>query len=917
MDQFDHYRYNYFLSSDNVILFGEKELHLPDQMVHEEHLYLPDGIHLTFGEGPSPITSKDSWIIGSLSETDFTTIPDPGTWKRRWYDEWHASCLAMNGNLSGIMGGTDDLWTATQSAPAAIALMGEYHPTDGIYDQPCLFSSEIRSSDPTSGAYAGFLGGMMEDTTGHVQAIYIDPSQGAGVLQGRFSGSFQPETENWYGAGTLFPTQMETSISIPLDMMDPNLDYGVMGAWLGGDFGTADSKLDIDMGWGHTLSLRDHDGWGIYQLKFGYDSFFSNPLRATVWTGRLGGRGEFGSFQDTTGNPRPDMGIWLTDPFTGRLDGDLLSASYRGRFLSATKYGEISGDLIGTPDTALQSWQGVASGHWRKTYDLLFNGMLEGEHRRTVEETYGHWDDGTGGSYYDYGYESGIDAGWSFHYDAPSDTTTHVAYHPDGTTFQWTESVTGVTFTEGTYSGSIYDNVRNGPGGVIVEPDPDPHYYLGAHNWHDGHLGGLEDLWNPGGWADVNVGARFRLIGEYDGQPHPGTTPLAVFTMDLGSFNPYDGSPTIWDQATDLQNGGYFAYGAGRSLTDHTVEADILGIYVDPSGNAGFLKGGLTGNLDSRSEMWEGQGGLIPVALPGVTGYDAAQLSPEGMLEETYIENPVSPVLTEDVHLRQLSSRHARLWGQHWGIRSSIYGGTYNSFAGQEWHVGFYMDDGNLKREGYLVSSAETPETTGTWSNGLLSGKGAASWVHWNEAVTGVSGGAVKGTFDPTNFTWQAAAIWASMDTGKFMDMVRNGNTATLEGLNISCVEIGKADLMGSQSFSTGQMDLHMQDLTFFSYSTGAKPRIWATDQITGTYSGTPNPGLTIPLSGTNYNNAANLSADFHLEKWDPLYNQWGGNIENGIGQVGGHSISFRGGAAGNIDSATSSLSGTGSGTAQ
>jgi len=918
-EEFDaHYRYDYFVADDGRILFGEKNFHEFDQPEEPEEIYLPDGTRLIISEGPLPMITTQQWTVGSLSETAFTTFPETGDWERRWYEEWETNSLAKSGLLSGILGGTADLWSSSQSAPAAITLMGKHEFTGGTAGKPSLFGVEIASSEITTGAYRGYLGGIMEEgIAGGIHALYVDPSQNAGILRGNFSGSSQHETGIWEASGYLYPLAMETGTGIPPDalLLEENVDRGIVGAWLGGDFGSQGTEIQMDMGWGSTLSLKNHSDWGVYRIHSGFDGFYSNPTASSSWTATMGGWAEFGAYEDQAAGSVPDMGIWLTAPMNGTLQNGLLSASYAGKFLSSTKYGELFGDLIGGQDESLNGWQAVASGYWKKIQDLKFNGSLGGEGLTMVEENHGHWDNGMG-SYYDYGYQTGINAGWSFEYDAASNISTHVAYHPDGTTSTWIDASGAMSFIEGTYSGSIYDNVRVGPGGITVEPEPDPSYHLGYNGHVEGLLGGLEDLWNPDAWSDQNKGASLRFIGEFDEGPYFGYIPTSVFSQVIKTHNPYDQTPTIWDQGTNSRNGGYFAYAAGRSLADHTLEANILGIYVDAEGNGGFVKGFLNGVSYPKPEMWEGEGGLFPIALPGVTGYDAALLHSSGILTETFMDSWVTPVLTDDIHLKYVRSQSVRLSDEHWGVRSSLYGGTYNAFAGDNWGFGFSADEMDLTRRGYLFSSTDIPETAGSWSNGLISGKGVASWVNWSDAVTGVSAGDLKGTFNPTNFTWQAAALWASLDTAKFMDMVRSGQTDVLNKLNIPCVEIGRANLVGSQSFTGGNMNVNMQNVTFFSYSTGARPRIWATDQVTGGYSGGPIPGLAVPLSGANYNNAANLNANFLLERWDTMNGKWGARIENGTGQVGSHTVQFGGGAAGTIDSGTS-FSGTGSGTAR
>jgi hypothetical protein len=182
----------------------------------------------------------------------------------------------------------------------------------------------------------------------------------------------------------------------------------------------------------------------------------------------------------------------------------------------------------------------------------------------------------------------------------------------------------------------------------------------------------------------------------------------------------------------------------------------------------------------------------------------------------------------------------------------------------------------------------------------------ATAWVNWDKAVTGVVGLRLKGTFNPNDVTWQKAYL----ETRQFLKMVNGSNpndVQRLKELNIPCIQVGQADLVSDQSRKDG-LSVSMKDTKFFAYSTGHAPKIWATGNVTGTYSGTPQIGQSVLLK------APGLRADFVLQNWNNNQNdKWGANV-NGDGRVGGHSIQFNGAAAGTIDPSTT-FSGTGSGT--
>ncbi|GAG07816.1 unnamed protein product, partial [marine sediment metagenome] len=157
--------------------------------------------------------------------------------------------------------------------------------------------------------------------------------------------------------------------------------------------------------------------------------------------------------------------------------------------------------------------------------------------------------------------------------------------------------------------------------------------------------------------------------------------------------------------------------------------------------------------------------------------------------------------------------------------------------------------------------------------------------------------------------TWQAIAVGGMVETTKFLEMAgTESGSAELNAVNIPCIEIGKATLTGSSS----KLDVHMNDVTFFAYSIGDDPRIWATNDVGGTYSSIPETGHTVNLSG------GGLNADFETNTWDS--GNWGANVSgsgtySGTGTMNGSSIQMNGGAAGTYTDG--SFTGTGAGVAR
>jgi hypothetical protein len=947
-----HYNYEYFQSQSSEILYGENDMHDEVDGTSWTVVYVPTGEYYGFMSDPPVRTNEGTWTIGDLATSDFTTLPDPPIpdgdsgytstgWEREWYEQTASNALKSSGSMTGILGGTDDLWTASEKKPATMTLMGKYVPSD---TKPSLFGLEIEQSlHPSGGAYSGFLGGIFPQTEGLLSALYISNvtgSNNAGILLGDYSGTHYPPLEMWEANGSIYPVQKAAGISITPYDLAYYVDKGIFAAWVYGDYGYANSFLE-GFGWGKTYSIRGYDGWGVFGLLMGYDNHFSNPSGSTDWTAKAAGWAEFGTHPVGEGWEY-DMGRWLVS-VSGAVDmsTSMNQADFSGKFLTLTKYGDMAGKTIGTYDSAALDWQAVAGGYWQNSQKLYFNGVLDGRIARLVAQQQGSWLDESG-SYYYYSYYPDLNSGWSTYYDASSmsKTKTHVNYLSDGTLETWTDEDGSLSFSKGTWSGSLLEDylISGGPGDV----SPSAVFYnLDQRGWASSLMGGLDNLWS----SSASSPARIRLLGEYDESWDANGAP-PVFSLKIHSYNPYDGSVTIWNQTDNSQNGAYYGYVGGRGLSYHGLEGSILAVYLDKDGNAGFLKGAFQGNAYPGLDAWEAGGSLFPMEIVSGTGYNAADLYPYSKLFTILEQGPMDShgkftnssgveFPDTDIHWLSYEKERAYIWSddQSWrlGVTSVLHGGTYSGTPSDYWGREYdYEDDSHSHR--WIGFIGSTPEAPGSWTNGLISGKGHEAWVNWDAAVTGVSGTELKGTFDPVLQTWQTSSLWAWMDTTTFMNLAATDAGRTkLTALNIPCAEIGKTTLAQtndpeSPNYTVNSLrGVHMNDVTFFAYSTGGNPRIWATNDVGGNYIGTPSvTGSAVPLTGNH-----GVSADFAVKRWDGSGGNWGANVTGGGtytggGTMSGMTIDMKGAAAGKIDNTSipspsnpGSFSGTGSGVAK
>lgn len=947
------YDYEYFVSEgDSVLRYGEREEDVYGGSEVEE-IFLPEGTQIRVDYNHIETITVGTWTVGSKSPGYFTTLPDPPPgatfWERHDYEEWVSDAIAVNGAVGGSMDITGDLWSATESSPAGLTLMGTYGYTDRNPDQPFVFDTDIQASEITNGAYKGCLGGVMDEmdgVAGGVYAVYVNPSQGAGVIDPAFAGATSPGGL-WEATGAIYPIEKVSKIGFGPDLLDSNLQYGWIGGFLAGDFGSENSWVWSDWLWGTTYSITGHDDWGAFGFNGVFDNALENPAAGT-WSARASGYAQFGEHVTSTGTA-PDTGIWLTDSMNGTLTNDILYAPFTGKGLTFSRYLDISGKIIGVvaPNVTHETyigWMVQGGGYWENGQALQFNGILEADQFSMVESYHGTWYES--GNSYDYDYLTGTNSGWSW--KTVDGTETHISYNPDGTKEAWAEDSSGNL----TYWEDVWDNTEPGSGRVAMLSDAPsgadpvetgPNYQFRDSGDLEDFMGGLSDLWAAGAATPAST----VFIGEYDWWSEFGPHTPRVFYGDIHSYNPYDDTYTIWDQTDISQNGAYWGVMAGRTYGNGgVVEAGILGVYLDKGGNAGMVKGTLNGDLYADTEMWDGTGSMFPMELLHDTGLSLANFDPA---IADYLHVPPEEWAAIDSHgqfvnespLEFYGDIHARDWrssrislyqpGGSWlfNTRASLYGGTYSGTPSPYWYVPWYSDDGTVIKRAVTLSSPDSPDTMGSWSDGKIDAKGFGSWVHWDIGLTGVSGSELKGTFDPNKSTWQAAALWAGMDTGTFVSLtLTEAGRDKLRQLNIPYMNVGMADLSSGVvpvSLPGGTMKVDMPNTTFYAFYDGSRPRIWATNGVTGTYTGTPASieavgdasAWSVPLTGSNYTKASGLIADFKVQRWEGTGGNWGARIQNGVGTVNDHNIVFRGEAAGGIDTGGSgTFSGTASGTA-
>ncbi len=411
--------------------------------------------------------------------------------------------------------------------------------------------------------------------------------------------------------------------------------------------------------------------------------------------------------------------------------------------------------------------------------------------------------------------------------------------------------------------------------------------------------------------ATQNSPATMQLTGTYSAGS---SLPHIWFQQDVFSNNTGNGTKTTFD------GGAYRGFIGGTEISNAS-EAAFLGLFIDPSGNTGFLKGNVTGTTTGSSLSMNG--GLYPVRIGTST------ISPADFYNaiSTSVFSVNGPSFTNDVlniNVVSGAGQTMNINGQNdWGISQILLNGTYTDSVNDSWSLSL----SNSSDTGQFNADLQGNK----WSQNKVNAAGSGYWVDASTAspLTGIYIGETIGTFNPADHTWQAVSSGILLETNRLLQMASTANGRnSLQQLNIPAFEVGRTSLSGSliegQSGSFDHVSVFMNDVVFLAPSTGQKPGIWATNAVSGQYDFTH--GFITPANITGADsviaitNGGNISADFQFKNWNTANNTWTAGVNNGTGNLSGGSysgpVNFNGVAAGTRTGINSgSFTGTGAGT--
>jgi hypothetical protein len=154
--------------------------------------------------------------------------------------------------------------------------------------------------------------------------------------------------------------------------------------------------------------------------------------------------GYVSSWKSSTNHVGPgDVGYWLANVTGSNGSDNTLAGTLSGRFITPTKMGEMTGDMLGNYDTATNTWQARSLGEWGGT-PLTFMSNVSLEGRKTTLARAGAYSY-SGGGYYSYIYD--IDNKYgnkTYQQSVSSPSRTSTTYNGDGTTLTENYNSTGV-----------------------------------------------------------------------------------------------------------------------------------------------------------------------------------------------------------------------------------------------------------------------------------------------------------------------------------------------------------------------------------------------------------------------------------------------------------------------------------------
>ncbi len=758
------------------------------------------------------------------------------------------NCLYINDNgyeeHVGDEWGLIGAWTAPWNAPAAIKVAGAYGMDYADYFESSapnalLLSSPVGSRpDPANslwneplfqdgdffGAVAGRLlshvdpeNGVWERTAnGALAAIYVKNGK-AGLLS-----TFTPGGSEGGLTGGFYPYPVENGIEYGYWSLDGTLTATPMETRTTlSAFTLQETEYDIRAGYGN-------DSGSLIRGLGGIDAFYFSA---------------YDSEREATFNlPWGVFAFWIEDGYQDHGSGTGSSHPFDGKAIKTGGGSTESGFWIGKVNSPV--WTSIGEGNGEIT------GVTSGDYM-TMDQI------GTfSGPFYGlYNEESDGDGGFSGGWIGEGVGTF------SGQMLAFSSAIDGSTFK----------TVVSGYG-ESVNLQQDQYYFSGI-------MGGLSLNLFASGTSPIKF---LGLLGNKE----VGSLPTVPFVAASAIFSHIPVTSTF--------TGYYEGFAGVAADSANVVSGGIMALYQQGYGYGGILySDDIAGTYAPEIGSWKAQGDI-----------NAYQMS--GYLSSSTIN---TLAYTNNSQTSQTTIQHFP--GESWGIWHRVFGGFDDTSAGGygTGSLGGYpslIGGDPLDFRSNISSVEENIPLPSPWAggygseylnfsmgasaNGVSSGTVAGAEARWGEKMTAesipesytvVMGGGVKGIFDPTTtpLTWTAISQGGYMRTENFIDKqsgMADSERANFErATKIPAFDVGMANLRGNN----GNLYVNMDNIKFFRFQNEEGPRIWATNNVYGSYAADPSVGTTVTLSSSG--NLTGLTQTFVVKQWDTTNNGWGAALHN------------------------------------
>jgi hypothetical protein len=766
-------------------------------------------------------------------------------------------------------------------------------------------------------------------------------------------------------------------INLQYGALSGSIEYG--GA--SGDFVSGGSIKRLALEQGSTMSIKGYPCNGIFSQGGSGGTYNNRPDGVTTWQADFAGYGTFGypgNFADY-GIWRMNV-----DDVSSSWADNKIYALLTGEFLTYTKQGTLNGTFLGNySGTTSGIWGGTASGIYEKTRNVDFSSGMTGnvfsgklfkwisgsvnvdadhyswysisgdpanfpEEKMYVEKTSNTAGTYTTTQYTDWGYK---------------DDTHPITY----TKTTWRYKITNGLITDQTLLETVPISYEDYLAEVVTMRSGVTEYtgLFMNDNRLQGVFAGFNNLSdNNNLWYNIanKQSTEIALAGLYD--TWDDKTP-SIMTAGVASFNPAVSMNPLTNSTSPI-GGAYFAYlGAAfgtKNAAHDTLDGMVSGLYLNPDGSAGILDGTFTSSNLPDIGYFKGSGDVkgyqVLASTTTVTSNTFVSLLTSTTTSNQYTWDEANYIPSDAYFGGVTTSKMAYLqseskilspayydatntnWvGGPFGIYSFVAGGTYvsGSTFKNDRTYDIYNNQGTRQTH-YVSTDWDNPSTTpnpvapnvqngSVLHNGSFDPATATGQIQVSVSPGGgttILGADIKGLFDPTAATWQVIGNGKMIETAAFVNLVNSFTTdaeknAFMAAMKIPCISAGSMDLAYTGG-ATGIKNVTMAGVNFYAYATGQTPRIFATNNVTGSYDvstlGTNVAPAAVSLTATNMTNFTSAAATFTPTTWNTSTNAWGAQVTGSAAMTTpATGILFKGGAAGNLGG-SGVTSGTFSGTA-